>query len=61
MLPVGVTVKVKAVLPLLPSFRLALVAAIDSDGPAAASSLRIVPVAVAVPMVVPALGFDSVR
>ena len=60
MLPVRVTVKVKAVLPLLPSFRLALAAAIDSDGPAAVSSLRMVPVAVAVPMVVPALGLDSV-
>ena len=47
-------------LPLLPSFRLALAAAIASDGPAAASSLRMVPVAVAVPMAVPALGFDSV-
>ena len=32
MLPVRVTVKVKAVLPLLPSFRLALAAAIDSEG-----------------------------
>ena len=60
MLPARVTVKVKAVLPLLPSFRLALAAAIDSDGPAAVSSLRMVPVAVAVPMAVPALGFDRV-
>src|SRR6478609_12044122 len=59
-LPVRVTVKVKAVLPLLPSFRLALTAAIDSDGPTAASSLTMVPVAVAVPMVVPELGFDRV-
>ena len=59
-LPVRVTVKVKAVLPLLPSFRLALVAAIDSDGPTEASLFMIVPVVLAVPRTVPALGLDSV-
>src|SRR5262245_26810601 len=50
-----VTVRVNGVLPLLPSFRLAVAAAIDSE----VSSLRMVPMAVAVPRVVPALGFRS--
>ena len=60
MFPDRVTVKVNVVLPVLPSFWLALVAAIASEVPAAASSLRIVPVAAAVVIVVPELGADNV-
>ena len=54
--PARVTVKVNAVLPVLPSALLAEVAAIDSD----ASSFRIVPLADAVPITAPAEAFDSV-
>src|SRR5690606_7693163 len=54
--PVRVTVKVKGVLPDWPSALFALVAAIDSD----TSSLRMTPLAEAVPRMVPALGWDSV-
>src|SRR5439155_221727 len=50
------TVKVNGVVPDWPSALSALVAAIDSE----ASSLRITPLAEAVPRTVPALGFDSV-
>ena len=57
--PERVTVNVNGVLPVLPSALLASLAAIESARPAA-SSLRMVPVAAAVPMVVPALGADSV-
>ena len=46
MSPERVTVKVNGVLPLLPSARLTLAAAIESAG--GASSLRMVPVAAAV-------------
>ena len=53
--PVRVTVKVNAVVPDWPSTLSALVAAIDRD----ASSLRMVPNAVAVASVAPVLGFDN--
>src|SRR4051794_23176194 len=54
--PDCVTVKVKAVVPLLPSAFTASAASIETE----ASSLRMVPLADAVPMVSPADGLDSV-
>ncbi len=54
-----VTVKVKALLPLLPSVRLLLAAAMVRVG-AATSSLLIVPVAVAVVMVAPLVALERV-
>ena len=57
--PVRVTVKVNAVLPDWPSALSALVAAIDSDA-GVESSLRMTPVAEAVPRLVPGPGSDRV-
>ena len=57
--PVRVTVKVKSVLPDWPSALSALVAAIDNDA-GATSSLRMRPLAEAMPRLVPAPGLDSV-
>ena len=54
--PLRVTVKVKGVAPMSPSALSALVAAMASE----VSSLRMTPVAEAVPMIAPVLGFDSV-
>ena len=57
--PVRVTVKVNGVLPAWPSGLSALVAAIDSDA-GAESSLRMTPMAEAVPRLVPGPGSDRV-
>ena len=59
MSPLRVTVKVKGVLPELPSALLASVAAMASVGSGSASSLVIVPVAEAV-LIVPPTGLESV-